>query len=79
MGPYFFKINLKVSDTYACMYTGRILPWSTGQVLLLFFKKYGLYFLINFLNILATLHSMWDLISPTRDQTCTPCTESMES
>ena len=26
-----------------------------------------------FCFVLATLHSMWDLSSPTRDQICTPC------
>ena len=27
----------------------------------------------------ATLHGMWDLSSPTRDQTCARCSESEES
>ena len=32
-----------------------------------------------FILFLTVLHSMWDLGSPTRDQTCTPCSGSAES
>ena len=32
-----------------------------------------------FCFVLATSHSLWDLSSPTRDQTHNPCRESMES
>ena len=35
--------------------------------------------LVQFLFILATPHSMWDLSSQTMDQTWTPCSRSVES
>ena len=42
-------------------------PW--GQEHLIFKKKI----------FLATLHSTWDLSSPTMDRTCAPCSGSAES
>ena len=42
------------------------------QNIVLFFKK-------DFLKLLAVLHGMWDLSSPTRDQTHTLCSGSIES
>ena len=36
-------------------------------------------FLDLFFFVFVVLHGMWDLSSPTRDQTHTPCTGSLES
>ena len=33
----------------------------------------------TFFNFLAAPHGMWTLSSQTRDETCTPCTGSIES
>lgn len=38
-----------------------------------------LYFAVVFFFFLALLHSMWNLGSPTRDQTHSPCIGSTES
>ena len=42
----------------------------------LFDINYSIFLSVWFL---ATLRSMWDISSPTRDQTCKPCAGSMES
>ena len=47
--------------------------FSVQNVLIFFF------FLIYVLFIFGLLHSMWDLSSPTRDQTHTPCIGSRKS
>ena len=36
-------------------------------------------FLINFIYLLATLHSLWDFSSPTRDRTWAPSSGISES
>ena len=48
--------------------------WARNKANLYFPPGWGKYF-----NFLAMLHSMWDLSSPTRDQSCVPCIGSTQS
>ena len=40
---------------------------------------YSIQLYLVFFFLLAMPRSMWDLISPARDQTCAPCSVSAES
>ena len=46
-----------------------------------FFHQSFIYFFVWFLGFFffSMTHGMWDLSSPTRDQTCAPCNGTVES
>ena len=54
--------------------------WGEGEGWSVNFKDFELSFKIYYYYYyLAALHGMWDLSSPTRDQTQAPCIGSAES
>ena len=85
----FFFYDLLIHSTIIYCLLGSILDageYSSQRFFLGQFRTYPCWwnqccvFLVCFWGVfLATPHGMWDLSSPTRDQTCAPCIGSAES
>ena len=66
-------LQAKTYHCFSCVFTGKSL--CTEILVFFFYCKFHLfsYLLIYVFKFLAAPYSIWDLRSPTRDQTCTLC------